>query len=163
MAISEKAWCSESDVQKRFRSIQTGANHKTDDIEQAIEQASNRLKPILVNRYGTSKVDEWTDQKVVPFMVREMVANLAAAIVYQNCYRQSVQDELSQAGSLYKQYLDDLKRIESGKAQLADISTGDKVPDQESLVHESTEGRTRTFTKTHPDDDDFGDGSLDLL
>lgn len=163
MAISEKAWCSETDVQKRFRSIQTGANHKTDDIEEAIEQASNRLKPILVNRYGIDEVDKWTDQKTVPLMLREMVANLAASIVYQNCYRQSVQDELSQAASFYKQYLDDLKRIESGKAQLADVSTGGKVPDKESLVHESTEGRTKTFTKTHPDDEDFGDGSLDGL
>jgi uncharacterized protein (DUF342 family) len=160
--MAEIKWCKDEDVEKRLKSIQTAKNHNSNDVKESIEQAVNKMKPVLVAKYGSSKVAEWTSETNVPLSLREMTADFASAFILQNCYAQSVTDYLSKAGSLYKIASDLLNAIASGKAEIVDMA-GDKVIDAMDSIEDSTEGKTKQYTMNHPDDTDFGEGSLDDL
>ena len=159
--MAEIKWCRDDDVEKRLKSIQTAKNHNPNDVKESIEQAVNKMIPVLVARYGFSKVAEWTSETNVPLSLREMTADFAGAFILQNCYAQSVTDYLSKAGSLYKIASDLLNAIASGKAEIVDISG--EVPSSMDSIKESTVGKTRQYTMNHPDDTGFGEGSLDDL
>lgn len=92
-------WCDQKDVERRLKHIQSGKNHDATAINEAIEDAVEHIKPVLLNKYGADKVAEWNTQQTAPPSLRKMTADFAGAFVLQNHYGQSITDEISKASS----------------------------------------------------------------
>lgn len=153
----------QKDVQPRLGVAATATGWTAADIEARLLRAEKRVRDHLVTYVSTDTVDAWTD-KTVPDMVRNWVADLAAAFVLADFHGQALGERRDgeKAGDLFLGVELDFKKLKRGELTIVDTS-GDEVAAAEDRVESSSSSRTPYHSLTHPDDGDWGDGSLDEL
>lgn len=153
----------QKDVQPRLGVAETAIGWTAADIEERLLRAENRIRDHLATYITNATMDAWTD-KTVPDIVREWVANLAAAFILADFHGQVLGERRDgeKAGDLFLTVETDLKKLKRGELTIVDTA-GDEVPAAEDRVESSTADRTPYHTLTHPKDGDWGEGSLDEL
>lgn len=147
------AFCVKADVAKLLENIKL-KGWIDGDIDSRIIRADEYLKSILISMYGASTVTGWTN-KTVPKTIGDVSEMLTAYYIkldFINDYKMSESEK-----KFIFEYLEDLK---NGKVELLDRSNN-RLSRSHSKVRISTYGKTPVFTSHHPDEDDYGDGSLD--
>jgi len=154
------AWCSDTDVEQKLQVMKSGKNHEAEDIIAKIEEAENKIRPILLVQYDSTIVDDWTNPDNTPPILKILTATLAAALILQDYYGHPLKDNGTPGGSLYGTYLDDIKMIQTGKIQLVDISD-QEIATSKNEIYYNGSAMTPHYSMENPEDDNFGNGSLD--
>jgi hypothetical protein len=158
--VDKATWATKEDVEERIGHIQA-AGYVAGDIDNALARAEEDLKTDLITVFDVSVVEAW-NKSTVPKGVKNLVADLAAAYFFNRVMHQSFEDTQSLACSFKRQVERELKKIRSGEKQILDTA-GSEVADAEVSVYSTTTNRTPPISMTGPDDDDYGDGTLDEL
>ena len=145
-------WITSDKVAQRLESI-AHANWSPDDIDKRVVSAQNYIKGKLLNVYGVSTITGWTDS-TVPDRIAELTADLAAYVVKKN-YIADYKIDTFEKDAIFG-FIDSLI---AGEAGLIDRNGG--LISQQSKAKVSTYGKPKTFTEFHPDETDYGHGSLD--
>ena len=156
MATAE--WVTDTEFKERLGKIEA-QGYDDRDLQKCLYDAEEDLKTELVTIFPADTVNGWIDE-TVPRSVKNLVKDLAAAYFFNRIMHESFEDRDSLACSFKKQVEREVEKIRLGKKQILDTS-GDEVGESEETIYSNTSSRTPHVSMIHPDDGDFGDGSMD--
>jgi len=152
-------WAKIEDVQDRM-GPDVPKSYSNPEIQRRLERAQENLRTELQSVFGTSVIAAWKDEKTTPEAVQNMTADLAAAYMFAEIFGQSYEDRESQACSFKRNVEKEMAKLRSGEKQIVD-QAGAEVAEAEDRLWSSTSSKNPRFSSNHPDDADFGDGTLD--
>lgn len=159
MAASDAAvWCDVSNVQSYLGDAQNAKGYTDTNIVDKIVDAQDYLRPYFSGALASGEVPGWTSKSLTPKAAVRLVAMLAAAKILESFGGQSLNDELSKAGSLWAQVQGAIKGIQNGSYQLVD-SAGDAVAGADLVPFSTTSNKVATFSMGNEGDD--SEGTLD--
>lgn len=153
-------WTDVDSVKAHLGDAQNAKGYTDPNIVDQIGKAESFLRPYFVGGVGTDTVKTWTNVNETPASVEVLVSMLAAAKLLESFGGQSLQDELSKAGSLWAQVNAAIKGIQNGSYVLVDAA-GDAESGAVEIPTSSTKGLTPTFSMGN--EGDGSEGTLDDL
>ena len=152
------SWCDVNDVNEHLGDAQNAKGYADADVAEKIMGAEDYLRPYFSSAVTSTIVATWLSKTTTPRAVIRLTAMLAAVYILQSFGGQSVQDEVSKAGSLWSQIQGVIKGIQNGTYLLVDAAG---APVNTELPWSSTQNKTPTFSMGN--DGDSSDGTLDNL
>ena len=149
-------WCTEEQVRDKVAGI-VGKGFNSTHIEQNINSTIHQLKAQLVTVYPRATVLGWDASR--PKSIQDLTSNFAALFLKQIFIREYKTSAIEKSKTIEL-----LDSIVAGTAEILN-DNGTVVPRSSTAnkVEISSDGRTPKFTEYHPDDPDYGQGSVDDL
>jgi len=145
-------WITSDKAAERLEGI-AHAKWGNEDIDKRIVSAQNYIKAKLINVYGLSIVTGWTSA-TLPSRIAELTADLTAFLIKKQYMSKYKIDDIEK--DMIFGFMDSLIAGEVGL-----IDSDGNLISQQSKAKVSTYGKPKTFTEFHPDEDEYGYGSLD--
>lgn len=152
-------WVEVKDVQKRLGVARTAKGYETSDIVDQLTEAQEEVHSELASVFSSDVLNAWTST-TAPKTAKNAVADLAAAKFFANIYGEPITDKTTRAASYHFLAYDNIKKLKKKQKEALD-SAGESVAHAKDTIYSTTSSRTKVFTRTHPDDTDAGEGSLD--
>lgn len=104
-------WTTADQVRQRVRQATADDGWGDAEIGERITRAEDRLKSVLVGRYGKTEVVKWDTPGTTPTVVDDLAADLAAVFVFLDAYGQNPNDPGTAGGALNEHVKDTLRQI----------------------------------------------------
>jgi len=149
-------WCNINDAKEHLGDAENAKGYTGGDVAEKIEGAEDYLRPYFAAAVSSTLVAGWVSKATTPKSVIRLTAMLAAVYILQSYGGQSVEDELTKAGSLWAQIKAAVKGVQDGSYLLVDTA-GSSVGAQ--LPNSTTLNKTPAFSMGNLGDN--SEGSLD--